>query len=270
MLQGFRSRLTYANVASSLALFIAVGTGGAYAANTVGSGDIIDESIQTNDIKDGEVRTADIGFNQVFGSRITDDTIKSADIADGRIEGVDIKNLAVTNGKLAANAVTEPKLAADAVNSSKVLDDTVVGGGLTAPDLQTNSVGTSEIATDAVQATEIANDSIDSGEIVDFSLTNEDVGVLFAQVNTDGTLANSSGGVTTANPAGLGSYEVDFGRNVSNCAFNATQGDAGVGSSAGAIIGVTDRNANLEAVFVSVRDHANALVDRGFQLIVVC
>jgi hypothetical protein len=270
MFKGFRSRLTYANVASSLALFIAVGTGGAYAANTVGSGDIIDESIQTNDIKDGEVRTSDIGFNQVFGSRITDDTIKSADIADGRIEGVDLQNGSVVNGKLANNAVTEPKIAADAVNSAKVLDDTVVDGGLAAPDLQANSVGSSEIATDAVQATEVANDSIDAGEIVDFGLSNQDVGVLFAQVNADSTLANSSGGVTTVNPAGVGTYEVDFGRNISGCAFTATQGDAGAGSSIGAIIGVTDRSGNAEAVFVSVKTDTGAAVDRGFQLIVVC
>ena len=40
-----RSRLTFANVCSFLALTIALGTGGAYAANTVGSDDIIDEQM---------------------------------------------------------------------------------------------------------------------------------------------------------------------------------------------------------------------------------
>ena len=45
MLARLRSRLTYANVASSIALFIALGTGGAYAADTIGSSDIINESI---------------------------------------------------------------------------------------------------------------------------------------------------------------------------------------------------------------------------------
>ncbi len=39
------------NVVAFLALFVAVGTGGAYAANTIGSADIID----------GEVKSVDIG-----------------------------------------------------------------------------------------------------------------------------------------------------------------------------------------------------------------
>ena len=45
MLRRLRSGLTYANVASSIALFVALGTGGAYAADTIGSSDIINESI---------------------------------------------------------------------------------------------------------------------------------------------------------------------------------------------------------------------------------
>lgn len=48
-----RPRLSYANVASTIALVAALGTGGAYAANTIGSDDIIDESIQAQDIKNG-------------------------------------------------------------------------------------------------------------------------------------------------------------------------------------------------------------------------
>ena len=95
------------------------------------------------------------------------------------------------------------------LTTSEILDDS-----LTADDLATNSVNASEIAADAVNATEIANDSIDSGEIVDFGLSNADVGVLFAQVDANGTIANSSGGVTGTKLGGLGNYDVDFGRNI--------------------------------------------------------
>jgi len=116
---------------------------------------------------------------------------------------------------------------------------------------------------------QIAPSAVGTAEIADFSLANEDVGVLFAQVNADGTVANSSGGVT-ATRLGLGTYEVDFGRDISSCAFLSTQGEAGVGGAGGAITGVTDRSGNAEAVFATVRTDANALVDRGFQLVVVC
>ena len=60
-----RSRLTYANVASSLALFLAVATGGAYAANTIGSADIIDESLLSQDIRNGDVKNADLAADSI-------------------------------------------------------------------------------------------------------------------------------------------------------------------------------------------------------------
>ena len=140
---------------------------------------------------------------------------------------------------------------------------------MTASEIASSAVGPDEIATDAVAATEIANDSIDAGEIIDFALSNEDIGVLFAQVNANGTIANSSGGVTGSRIA-LGQYAIDFGRDITNCGFYATQGESGVGGAPGAIIGVTDRSGNIEAVFVTVRNNANAAVDRAFQLLVVC
>jgi hypothetical protein len=92
---------------------------------------------------------------------------------------------------------------------------------------------------------------------------------LFAQVNPDATLAHSSGGVTTAD-LGVGPYEVDFGRNISACAYVVTQGEAGLGGAAGGITGATDRAGNAEAAYITMRTHENALVDRAFQLVAVC
>jgi hypothetical protein len=129
--------------------------------------------------------------------------------------------------------------------------------------------GDLEIADNTITTFDIATDAIDSDEILDFGLSNQDVGVLFAQVNADGTLANSSGSVTSIR-LGTGTYEVDFARNITLCGSVATQGEAGVGGAGGAIMGVTDRSGNAEAVFVTARTDANALADRAFQLVVVC
>ena|SRR2546428_6131674 len=67
----------------------------AYAANTVGSSDIINESILSVDIKNGEV--------------------KNSDIANG----------AVSNSKIGAGAVSNSKLATNSVSSSKITDGTI-------------------------------------------------------------------------------------------------------------------------------------------------
>ena len=269
MLGRIRSRLTYANVASSIALFIALGTGGAYAADTIGSSDIINESILSEDVKNLEVKASDIAGAAVTNSKLGNSSVGSGKIADGGVATADLAAGAVDGSKILDAAVANADLADGSVTSAKVVDDTQVGGGLTATDLATNSVAQSEIATDGVAALEIQDNSIDSGEIVDFQLTNQDIGVLFAQVNANGTIANSSGGVTGSRIA-LGQYEIDFGRNITACGFYATQGEAGAGGAPGAILGVTDRGGNVEAVFVTVRTNANAAADRAFQLLVVC
>jgi hypothetical protein len=247
----------------------AVTTGTAYAANTIGSSDVIDESLLSQDIKDGEVKTSDLKNSSVTSLKINNGSVLTGEIGANAVDSSKIRDGNVFTNDLADGAVSNSKLTDGAVTSAKVLDDNQAGGGLGAADLATDSVGPSEIQTDAVGATEVQNDSIDSGEIVDFGLSNQDIGVLFAQVNADGTVFNSSGGVT-ATHISAGTYDVDFGRNIASCAFVATQGEGSVGGAAGAIMGVTDRSGNAEAVFATVRTNANVLVDRAFQLLVVC
>ena len=87
MARRLRRRLTFANVCSFIALVFALGTGGAYAANTIGSDDIIDESIQSVDIKNGEVHTADLGGGAVTSGKLAN----ASQTLD--IPGVDLKSL---------------------------------------------------------------------------------------------------------------------------------------------------------------------------------
>jgi hypothetical protein len=150
--------------------------------------------------------------------------------------------------------VTTPKIATFAIRTTKI-----------AP----LAVTTAKIADSAVTNPKLAADAVTGDKVSDFSLSNEDIGVLFAQVNGDATVFNSSGGVT-ASPLGAGSYAIDFGRDISSCAFVATQGEGGVGGASGAIMGVTDRASNVNAVFVTARTGAGTLISTAFQLVVVC
>jgi len=82
------TKVTYANVASTLALFVALG-GGAYAAFRVNSSDIVDNSIRGRDIHNGTVRTGDIGRNTIRGSDIAESSlhrVPRARLADGLSE----------------------------------------------------------------------------------------------------------------------------------------------------------------------------------------
>jgi hypothetical protein len=61
-----RKHLTYANVTASVALFVALG-GGAYAAATIKSGNVVDGSLTGVDVKNESIRSADVS-----GLRSTD------------------------------------------------------------------------------------------------------------------------------------------------------------------------------------------------------
>ncbi len=60
-----RKHLTYANVAATLALVIAVAGGTAYAASTIGTTDIINGQVKSADIGTGQVQAIDVGDGQL-------------------------------------------------------------------------------------------------------------------------------------------------------------------------------------------------------------
>jgi hypothetical protein len=224
------------NIWGIAAVFIAVG-GTAHATHPGGV-----DTISTEDIIDGQVRAVDIGNAQVRSADVRDDTL--------------------TDGGLAA-----PDLGPDSVGSTEVMDE-----GLADVDLGANAVGTSEIQTDGVQATEVANNSIDSGEIVDFGLSNQDVSVLYAVVNSDGTLARSSGGVTSAHIGApqSGDYRVDFGRTVTGCAAVVGRGSPGAQPIGAGLSGIQYDLSDSQDVIVKLWNHEAADSNGTFHLVVVC
>src|SRR3954468_8932423 len=227
----FRSQLTYANVMATIAVFVALG-GTSYAALRVTGKNVPKNALTGADIKN--LTGKDVTNESLTGADIKN--LTSGDILNGSLLAEDFGLGQLPKGDTGAagpkgpqgpqgpgfegeaaggalaGTYPNPSLADGAVTSAKVLDDNQAGGGLGPSDLATNAVAQAEIATDGVAATEIQNDSIDAGEIVDFGLTNQDVGVLFAEVSATAVLDNHSGGVTVTRvgAVGAGQYEVDF------------------------------------------------------------
>lgn len=80
-----RPRLTYANVASTLALVVATSTGGAYAAATIGSAQIKDDAVKSRHIAAGNVKTPDLRDGAVTGAKLADGSVSAADLGDGSV-----------------------------------------------------------------------------------------------------------------------------------------------------------------------------------------
>jgi hypothetical protein len=94
--------------------------------------------------------------------------------------------------------------------------------------------------------------------------------VLWAVVNSDGTLARGKGALD-ASTLGGGSYEVLFDRNVRKCAYTATIGLSGAaGSEVPGEITVVGRAGANNGVFITTHDSTGAFADRGFHLTLNC
>jgi hypothetical protein len=183
-------------------------------------------------------------------------TITGADILDGTVASVDIKD----------DNLSSADIRGETLKSVDILD-----GQVKSADIRDGDVTSADVKDGTIQDLDLGADSVSSAEVLDFGLSNQDVGVLFAQVEESGTLANSSGGVTSTNNS-LGVYEVDFNRDVSGCAFLATHGLAGVLGEAPAprVITVRDGLSASDTVLVEIAGLNGSPANGPFNLVVVC
>jgi hypothetical protein len=137
-----RKRLTYANVMSSLAVFLILGGATAFAATKIGANEI-----KANSIKTGKI----------VKEAVTAGKIKNAAITTGKLAGA-----AVTNEKLADNSVTTTKIAKEAVSSEKIAKEAVTA---------------EKIAANAISAAKIANGSISANKLGPITVQTETVAV---------------------------------------------------------------------------------------------
>jgi hypothetical protein len=113
--QQIRPRSVY-DVFAVLAFIVAIGTGSAYAANTVFSTDIVD----------GEVKSADIGANAVDSARVRDNTLNTFDVHS--FLGVDVVDETLTGADVQDSTLT----GADVQDGSLKASDVAIAGGLVA------------------------------------------------------------------------------------------------------------------------------------------
>lgn len=120
-------KLTYANVMSTIAVFLALSMGTAWAATKLGN-----NSVRSRHIAPGQVKPGDIGANAVRSAAIADDAVGSSELSPNSVGTSEIAN----------NGVGSSEIAADSVGQS---------------DIVSNGVAKAEIASDAVGVSEIIN-----------------------------------------------------------------------------------------------------------------
>jgi hypothetical protein len=143
---------------------------------------------------------------------------------------------------------------------------------LTQRDIASKTIKNRNMKPASINGKTIKDGSLTGADVADGSLEGADVGLYFAVLTDEGVLVRSSGGVVGSRITGgdPGRYQVDFNRDITQCAWTATVGAVTAGTSqgqagTGLLAGTTD------TVRVNtVSSDAGNPVNRPIHVTVVC
>jgi len=134
-LKQIRKRLTYANVMSSLAVFLVLGGATAFAASHLAK-----NSVGSRQLKKNAVTAAKIKKGAVTGAKLADGAVTEGKIGNGAVSAAKLADGAVSAAKLGDGAVSGAKIQSGAVTGEKVAD-----GSLSGADINAGSTSFSQI-----------------------------------------------------------------------------------------------------------------------------
>ena len=192
------------NVLALLALFIAVGTGGAYAANTIRSTDIVDGEVKSVDVGDNEIKSSDVKDKTLTTFDVS--TFLGADVVDGTLTGDDIASESIGFPDIAANGVFGFNIGADSIASYHVGDETLTGDDiknetLTGLDVKNESLGNFDILDNNLLGADIQNGTLTSADVADNTLTGADINEATLAPTAAVGIAGGPGNVTLPDDA---------------------------------------------------------------------
>lgn len=200
MKKTLRGHLTYANVISTVCLFLVLGGGAAFAATRLPK-----DSVGPRQLKKNSVGAVKIKGGAVTAGKLATGAVTATKLADGAVTGGKLANGAVGAAALADGSVGTGKLAEGAVDSGKLAD-----GSVTTGKLATAAVTTGKIADEAVTTGKIASEAVTTGKIADNAVTGAkvDEGSLHFTCNNPATAVPLLGGpcVYKATIAGGGTW----------------------------------------------------------------
>src|SRR5688572_27064970 len=119
-------RSTYANVMSTLAVFLVVAGGSAFAASTITANSIKSKTVVDNSLKSKDLKND----KAVAGVNVIDASLTGADVADNSLTGDDVDESTLAQVPQASNANTlNGKSASGFVSSSVYKAESSLGPG---------------------------------------------------------------------------------------------------------------------------------------------
>jgi hypothetical protein len=158
-----------------------------------------------------------------------------------------------------------------AIAAGQVTGASVKDHSLTQRDIASKTIKNRNMQPGSINGKTIKDGALTGADVADGSLEAADTGVYFAVLTDEGVLVRSSGGVVGSRILGgdPGRYQIDFNRDVTQCAWTATVGAVTVGTSGGlATTGLL--TATTDTVRVNTVTNAGDAANRPIHVLVVC
>jgi hypothetical protein len=150
-----KMKLSYANVTSTIALFIALSGATAYAASK-----LPDRSVGEFQLRPGAVTAEKIRKNAVTAPKVKAEAIKQGKIANGSITAAKLTQGSVASSSIQSSSITNEKIAPEAITGDKTLESTFS---------QVPSASKADFATNAESASPPAFAAVSSEATIDSS-----------------------------------------------------------------------------------------------------
>ncbi len=189
MLNKIREKATYANVMSTLAIFLILGGATAWAAKKIGAKRLKTGAASERVIRGGAVTNSKIGSSAVTNSKIGTDAVSNSKIANGAVSNSNLATNSVSNSKIQDNSIDSLQIRSETISNPKlrdgVVNSRVLGSVVQRPlDVTLPMAGTTATQTSPCAAGEKL---LGGGA----EITNDDVGTDKSAVIESGPLGNA-------------------------------------------------------------------------------
>lgn len=125
-----RSRLTYANVMSTIAVFLIIGGATAFAAthlgkNSVGTKQLKKNAVTGAKVKDGSLTGADVAAGSLATANFADGSINSAKVLDNSLTGKDVADNSLTGKDVEDKSLTGNDVEDDSLTGADIQESTL-------------------------------------------------------------------------------------------------------------------------------------------------
>jgi hypothetical protein len=178
-----RRHLSFANVISMTALFVALG-GASYAAITIPKNSVTAKQIKKNAVAGSEIKK-----NAVGGSEIKANAVGASEIKDNAVGTSEITTNAVTGDEVADNAVNSGEIAGNAVGTGEIADGSVGTGDITNGSLLSGDFAADQLGPTAyarVNGSGVLIGGVTQRKGVDQADIQHDAGAATAELTGDG------------------------------------------------------------------------------------